>query len=125
MRFKNVLFALIVVTTFVNCGQGTCRGPRPMPRPMPRRRPQPCRTTDNLVGVCRPPAYCFYQYDNPVEYQKNMCEYVRGLKGVCCPSTAYREHVYSAREYRIPVQTAIQLLNISWRPDSSSGQNRR
>lgn len=61
---------------------------------------QPCKTTDRLPGICRPPAYCFYQYDNPKEYQKNMCDYKPDLRGICCPTTQYRQLIYKESESR-------------------------
>lgn len=71
---------------------------------------QPCKTNDRLPGLCRPPAYCFYQYDNPAEYRKNMCDYKTGLRGVCCPTDGYRHIIYKDSKYQNMFHRSITQL---------------
>lgn len=78
---------------------------------------QPCKTTDRLPGICRPPAYCFYQFDNLKEYQRNMCEYKPNLKGICCPSDGYRQPLAKESEFD---NHHLHLLTCHFQPESKS-----
>jgi hypothetical protein len=50
-----------------------------------------CRTTEGIEGICRPPAYCFSQYDNMEQYISNKCRRDNGFFGICCPQNEFRE----------------------------------
>lgn len=50
-----------------------------------------CITTEGIEGFCRPPAYCFSQYDNMEQYNNNKCIRGKDLPGICCPVVVIRE----------------------------------
>ncbi len=58
----------------------------------------PCRTTEGIAGICRPPAYCFSQYDNMEQYVSNKCQRGNGFIGICCPQNDLREPLVRSGE---------------------------
>ncbi|XP_054158548.1 peroxidase-like [Oppia nitens] len=65
----------------------------------------PCTTVDGLAGLCRPPAYCFSQYDTIEQYLENQCKLNgQGLPpGICCPKEVVREPAVQLIPIRIPI----------------------
>lgn len=45
----------------------------------------PCQTKEGLRGFCQSATFCFSQFNNLIEYDKNKCRQPNGLFGICCP----------------------------------------
>lgn len=70
-----------------------------------------CQTKEGLKGFCQPATFCFSQYNNLIEYDKNKCRQPNGLFGICCPKDFRKPQLqYCKMNFYVNLNNLIILI---------------